>query len=76
MTRDQIEAVLNRVRSWPKERQEDAARMLLAMEAEVTAPYVLSPEERTDLHAALDDIARGDIASDAEIEAVLARHRA
>ena len=31
MTKDQIYAVLDRVHSWPKARQEDAARLLLAM---------------------------------------------
>ena len=32
MTRDQIEAVLERVRTWPLARQEDAARTILMME--------------------------------------------
>lgn len=73
MTRDQIDEVLGRVQSWPKARQEDAARLLLAMEAQDAAPYILSDEERADLEAALDEIAKGDIASDAEVAAVFAR---
>lgn len=76
MTKDQIDAVLDRVHSWPKARQEDAARVLLAMEAEPATPYALSAEERADLEAALDEMARGDLATDAEVEAVFARHRA
>ena len=33
MTRDQVKQVLDRVLTWPRERQEDAAQMLLALEA-------------------------------------------
>ncbi len=43
MTKDEIQAVLERVRSWPQERQEDAARVLLAME-EAPGVYVLDEE--------------------------------
>ncbi len=38
MTWDQIDAILERVRSWPPERQDAAASVLLAMEAEGTGP--------------------------------------
>ena len=33
MTKDQVKQVLDRVLTWPPERQEDAAQMLLALEA-------------------------------------------
>ena len=49
MTKDQIDAVLDRVHAWPKPRQEDAVRILLAMEAQAATPYILSAEERSDL---------------------------
>jgi hypothetical protein len=70
MTRDQIDAVLDRVRSWPQARQEDAVQLLLAMEAQDSSTYVPSAEEED---AALEETARRDIASDAEIAAVLTR---
>ena len=76
MTKDQIDAVLDRVHSWPKARQEDAARVLLAMEAQTSAPYLLTDDERVDVLAALDEVARGELATDAAVEAVFARHRA
>ena len=76
MTKEQIDAVLDRVHAWPKERQEDAARVLLAMEAEGTDVYVLTAEERADLEDALAEVTRGEIASDDEVEALFARHRA
>lgn len=75
MTKSQIEAVLERVRSWPPERQQDAARVLLAMEAEDAGTYRLSPEERADLQAALEEVARGEFASDEEVAAVFGRSR-
>ena len=75
MTKSQIEAVLERVRHWPPQRQEDAARILLAMEAQDASPYRLSPEERADLDAALEEAARGEFATDEEVEAVFARYR-
>ena len=45
MKQDQITAVLERVRSWPAERQEDAARLLLEMEAQDASPYRLTDEQ-------------------------------
>lgn len=75
MTKNQIEAVLDRVRAWPPERQEDAARVLLAMEAEDATPYRLSAEERADIEVALEELARGEVASDAQAAAVFDRLR-
>jgi hypothetical protein len=46
------------------------------MEAEEVTPYVLSDEERAEIDAALEEVARGEIASEAEVEAFFARHRA
>jgi hypothetical protein len=45
MTKDQITAVLNRVRTWPKRRQEDAARLLLELEAQDASTYHLTDEQ-------------------------------
>ena len=45
MKKDQITAVLERVRSWPPARQEDAARLLLEMEAQDASPYRLTDEQ-------------------------------
>ena len=75
MTKDQIDAILDRVQSWPRSRQEDAARLLLAMEAQDGSVYELSAEERADLEAALAEMARGEFATDEEIAAVFGRKR-
>ena len=76
MTQDEIQAVLERVRSWPKERQEDAARIPLAMEEE-TEPYTLDEDDLADIDAADEEIRRGDPpASDEEVRAVFDHYRA
>src|SRR5262249_1818845 len=75
MTKKDIDAVLERVRTWPQPRQEDAARLLLAMENVGTAIYELSEEEEADIDAALEEIARGEVASDEEVAAVFNRFR-
>lgn len=45
------------------------------MEAQDVEPYRLSPEENEDMNAALAEMARGDVASDAEIAVVFRRYR-
>ena len=70
MTREQIESVLERVRTWPTSRQEDAVRILLAMEERETQVYRLSDEERAGIRAALEEVARGEFASDEELAAI------
>ena len=74
-SQDQIDEVLECVRSWPTERQEDAVNMLLAMAKLGTHPYKLSPDERAAIEAALAEAERGDLATDAEVKATFARFR-
>ena len=69
MTKQDIEAIFDRVKTWPLSRQEDAVRMLLLMEQQGLGPYVLSPEEERDL----DEAEAGGIASDEEVRAAFAR---
>jgi hypothetical protein len=45
MTKNQVGEVLERVRAWPEERQEEAARILLEMEAIDASPYQLTDEQ-------------------------------
>ena len=49
MKKQDVTAVLDRVRTWPVERQEDAARALLEMEAQDASPYRLSDEQLVEL---------------------------
>lgn len=75
MTREQIDSILERVRTWPEARQEDAALLLLAMEGQDMNLYRLSEEERADIDEALEEMARGEVASDEEVAAVFNRFR-
>ena len=45
MTKNDVSRVLERVRSWPEKRQEDAAHVLLEMEAQDASPYRLTDEQ-------------------------------
>jgi hypothetical protein len=65
---------LEAAKAWPLDRQEAAADVLERMDQLATGPYKLSPEERADLEAALDEARRGEFASDAEVAAMFARH--
>ena len=75
MNKAQIDSILDRVRTWPEDRQEDAARILLAMEGEDSGVYRLSDEERAEIRAALAEVERGEVASDEEVAAVFNRYR-
>jgi len=75
MTREQIAAILDRVRSWPPKRQEDAANILLEMEGEDTAPYELSGDEMADIVEGLREADGRHFATDEEVAAVLTRYR-
>jgi hypothetical protein len=64
MTRDEIKAVLERVQTWPLARQEDAAALLLAMEAEGLEPYEPTEEELVAIRKGVEEAERGEFASD------------
>jgi DNA-binding PadR family transcriptional regulator len=58
MSKEQVKAVLDRVLTWPSERQEDAAKVLMLMEAQDESVYRLTDEQveevqrrRADPHA-------------------------
>ena len=55
-----LDKALARVRSWSSDRQDDAARLLLAMDHRDAEPYKLTPHERDEIDAALVEVERGD----------------
>ena len=75
MTKDQIEAIFQRVRTWPLERQEDAAQILLRLEEQNTAVPDLTEEEWADLGEALAEAEREEAVPDEEIRALFDRYR-
>ena len=75
MTKEQIEEVLERVRTWPIELQEDAAAMLLKLEQQGTPLDNLTKEDWVDLEEALAEAEREQPVPDEEIKALFDRYR-
>jgi len=72
MTKDQIEAVLRRVPTWPPERQQQLIEIALEIEAECDGtPYEASDDELR----AIDEARASGIATPEEVEAAFARLR-
>jgi hypothetical protein len=72
MTKDQVKAVLERVPSWPEDRQQELAEMALEIEAELAgAEYESTPDEL----AAIDEGLAGEAASEEEVDAAFALFR-
>ena len=55
MTKEQVKAVLDRVLSWPPERQEEAARVLTQMEEQDASLYQLTDEQLAEVKRRLAD---------------------
>jgi hypothetical protein len=70
-----LEQALEKVQALPDEMQDQAARMLLAYAGGDEAVIELTAEEEADLIEAQAEVARGEIASPAEVEAELSRYR-
>jgi hypothetical protein len=65
---------LELVKTWPDERQEDAAFVLLAMQEQGTTVFELDEEDRRRLEHSLAQARRGEFATDEEVAAVLRKH--
>lgn len=59
MTAKDIETVLERVRQWPKERQEDAAEVLLEIERQDTSLYRLTDDQAKEVARIQRDVREG-----------------
>jgi hypothetical protein len=70
-----LEQAVEKAPALPLEMQDQAARMLLAYVGEEDPILALSPEEEADLVEAQTEMQRGEFATDAEVEAVLAKYR-
>lgn len=72
MTKDQVKAVLERVPTWPEDRQQELAELALEIEAElVGAEYGATLDEL----AAIDEGLAGEAASEEEVDAAFAQFR-
>jgi hypothetical protein len=71
---DLLEQALQAVRQWPAERQNEAAKLLLALDS-LGPTYVGSAEELAAIDEALAQADRGEFATDAEVAEAFARFR-
>jgi|EndMetStandDraft_7_1072992.scaffolds.fasta_scaffold75539_2 hypothetical protein len=70
MTREDVTAILERVRTWPDERQEDLAQIALQLEQQDQAEYSLTDEQVRQVQHIREQVRAGMIASDDEIAAL------
>jgi hypothetical protein len=49
MTKDQVKEILDRVLTWPPERQQDAAEILMSIEVQDRSEYHLDDEQLAEL---------------------------
>ncbi len=72
MTKQQVKDILDRVLTWPPERQEDAARVLAEMERQDTRPHRLTDEQAEEVRRRRLDFASGKerYATDEELAAL------
>ena len=68
-----LEHALAKVRLWPKERQDEAAEILLTMGQE-GGVYMLSDDERAAIEEAREEVALKGVASDEEVAAMWKKH--
>ena len=72
MTKDHVKAVLERIPTWPEDRQQELAELALEIEAElIGAGYNATPDEL----AAIDEGLTGEAASDGEVKSAFALFR-
>ena len=70
-----VKSTLARVANWPEEDQEELAQIALEIEARRHGLYHATPEELAAIDEALAAVARGEMATEEEVEAVFAKCR-
>ena len=71
----EVRHVLSRVEHWPEDDQDELVQFALEIEARRHGVYHATTEELRAIDEALAAVARGEIASDEEVEAVFAKYR-
>jgi len=69
-----IDALVERIATWPEEAQDQAVESLLSIEARYVGGYKMAPDERTAVLEGLAEADRGEFVSDEEMAAFFKRH--
>jgi hypothetical protein len=76
MTATNLKNLLERVQTWPEEAQDELVAVANQIESELQGrDYLATREELRIVDAAMASIDRGEIATDAEVEATFAKFR-
>lgn len=70
-----LEQAVSAARNLPTEMQDDIARMMLSYAGDDERIIELSPEEEADLIDAQAEMARGEFATEAEVQTILSKYR-
>jgi predicted transcriptional regulator len=73
MTKEQIKAIFDRALTWPAERQEEAAEMLLLLEGQEGEVYHPSDDEWEAIQEGMQQARRGEFVPDDEVAELLRR---
>lgn len=68
-----LQQAVEKLSQLPKERQDELAKMLIDVAAQDLSPYQLTREERKEIETSLEEVKRGEIASDEEVAAMWQR---
>jgi hypothetical protein len=75
MTATELKDLLERVRTWPEEAQNELVAVANQIETELQGDYVASREELEAIDAAIASLDAGEFASSKEIQAAFAKFR-
>jgi predicted transcriptional regulator len=70
-----VKSMLSRVADWPEDDQDELAQIALEIEARRHGVYHATAEELKAIDEALAAVARGEVATDEDVEAVFAKYR-
>ena len=73
MTKDDLEAIFAKVRTWTPELQEEAVEVLLELEQGTGEAYELNPHELADIREGLAEGERGEFLTEDEIKHLFRR---
>lgn len=75
MANKELEALLERVPTWPEDVQEDVLAWLTFVEQEMNEPCELTDEDRASIERGIADADAGRFASEKEMQELFARYR-
>ncbi|ABD86369.1 hypothetical protein [Rhodopseudomonas palustris] len=70
-----LDQAVEAARKLPSNVQDDIARVVLQLAGDASEPVALSPDERAAITASKAAAARGDVATDEQVQAVWAKHQ-